>query len=150
MAMVAVICAGLLTAAAAVPDGIGALREIEQQATAAATARDLDRLVGFYASDAVIVSAGRPPIRGRAAFLAHLEPLRRAVGFEARKTPQDIQVSGDLGYVRGVYSNRFTDPTTRRTETNAGTYVAIYRRQADGAWRIALDVTAPDPAPPPH
>lgn len=125
---------------------IEAIRALEAEAVAAANARDLDRVAALYASDAVIVSAGEQTIEGRAAFRAHLEPLRSVPLVEVEKSPDRIEAaaSGDMAIVQGRYRNRYGDPAANRVATASGIYVAIYRRQPDGRWRIAVDVTVPD------
>ena len=56
----------------------------------------------------------------------------------------DVAASGDLGYTWGrwAYTDRGADgkPVTTR-----GTYVTVWRRQPDGAWKVVLDGGDADP-----
>ena len=66
--------------------------------------RDLDRIMEFYADDAVILSPGEPERRGKAAIRDHLQASFEVPGFAVRWTPVGAQVaaSGDLGYLVGL------------------------------------------------
>ncbi len=56
--------------------------------------------------------------------------------------------SGDMGYTTGMYEIRGTgeDGTPR---IRRGSYVTIWTRQADGTWKVALDMGTPVPPPKP-
>jgi ketosteroid isomerase-like protein len=57
----------------------------------------------------------------------------------------DVSASGDIGYTWGRYelsvpmARAGSPPYTRR-----GTYVTIWKRQPNGAWRVVLDGSNPD------
>jgi ketosteroid isomerase-like protein len=54
--------------------------------------------------------------------------------------------SGDLGYTWGRYEYR-DKSADGRVIVQTGTYVTVWRRQADGAWKVVLDGGTPDPKP---
>lgn len=63
--------------------------------------------------------------------------------------PSEAQVSlqGDLGYTWGRYE--YSDRTASgKAVVETGTYVTIWRRQADGSWKVVLDGGQPDPKAP--
>lgn len=65
----------------------------------------------------------------------------------------DVSRAGDLGYDTGPSAN--SDLTEKREPTRYGYFFSIWKKQADGAWRVVLDVgtQAPDlwdPAKPPE
>jgi len=54
--------------------------------------------------------------------------------------------SGDLAYTYGRYL--YTQPIAGKpAHTASGTYVTVWKRRADGSWRIAVDGGEPDPKP---
>jgi ketosteroid isomerase-like protein len=68
--------------------------------------------------------------------------------------PQIIEVDGrgDLAYVRGTYSMMLTLPGATEPINDTGKYIEIWRKQADGSWRVIRDifnsdlpVAAPEP-----
>jgi ketosteroid isomerase-like protein len=55
--------------------------------------------------------------------------------------------AGDLGYTWGRYEYR-DRAADGKPVVETGTYVTIWRRQADGSWKVVLDGGAPDPKTP--
>jgi len=101
----------------------------------------------------------------RAAFLAYLAedailfrpgPVPGREFIEARPSPPveltwwpvyvEVAASGDLGYTTGPYVLRETGPG-QRGEAQNGYYVTVWRRQADGAWKVVADLGATTPPP---
>jgi ketosteroid isomerase-like protein len=59
----------------------------------------------------------------------------------------EVSSSGDLGYTWGRYEYR--EPGANgKPVVGTGTYVTIWRRQADASWKVALDGGTPDPKSP--
>jgi ketosteroid isomerase-like protein len=60
----------------------------------------------------------------------------------------EISASGELGYTAGPYRIR---PGRNAEPTDFGHYVSVWKKQADGAWRVFLDIGIPhgrqEPAP---
>ena len=52
----------------------------------------------------------------------------------------DVAASGDLGYTWGRYEYAESGKIVER-----GTYVTVWRRQANGGWKVVLDGGTPDP-----
>jgi ketosteroid isomerase-like protein len=46
--------------------------------------------------------------------------------------------SGELGFSSGTYEMSYTDPKGKPA-TDHGKYVTIWRKQADGSWKVVLD-----------
>lgn len=58
----------------------------------------------------------------------------------------DISRAGDLGYTTGPYT--ITDHSPQHRPTQYGYYFSIWRKQADGTWKVAVDLGISTPAPP--
>jgi ketosteroid isomerase-like protein len=60
--------------------------------------------------------------------------------------PMEAQASskGDMGYTWGRYEYRDRKADGKEV-VETGTYVTIWRRQADGSWKVVLDGGEPDP-----
>lgn len=101
--------------------------------------QDAERLAAFYSDDARLLFNGRPVIRGRAAVDAALRDMvaggPASVRFVTDEVIEDGSLVVDIGRIVG--------------ETGQSRYVVVYRRQADGSLRIAVDsVTVDGPSPP--
>jgi ketosteroid isomerase-like protein len=90
-----------------------------------------------------------PAVQGREAiqqWLATLPPISNAKG-------QGVEVMGygDLAYLRGTYSMRFTIPGVPAPIDEQGKFLQIYRKQSDGSWKLTREIYNSDlplPAPP--
>jgi ketosteroid isomerase-like protein len=54
----------------------------------------------------------------------------------------DVASSLDLGYTYGTYVLTFKDETGN-SQTRKGTYITIWKKQADGKWKFVLDTGNP-------
>jgi ketosteroid isomerase-like protein len=58
----------------------------------------------------------------------------------------DVAESGDLGYTLGRYESRRIGPDGQQVR-ETGSYLTVWKRGADGSWKVALDIGSPDPSP---
>ena len=117
-----------------------AVREARALATGivdADNARDLERVLGYYAADAVLLPPGEGPVQG----LAAIRP--RYVGLFEAFTPQ-IELSVDeacasdgLAFVRGRNRGRLIARAGGAARALDDVFVMLLRRAADGAFRIS-------------
>jgi uncharacterized protein (TIGR02246 family) len=126
-----------------------ALRDNETQWNADYKAKDAAKLAAHYAPDATLMSPGAAPATGSEAVLKDLTAMTSdpalSLSFEADKV--DVAASGDLAYTRGHFTMTATDPATKKVGTTTGSYVTVYKKQADGSWKAVEDIVTPG-APP--
>jgi uncharacterized protein (TIGR02246 family) len=112
-----------------------------QWAALAAEGRDIERIVDFWTDDAVVYPPGLPVVAGKAALRAYVQASLAIPGFHITWTSSDARISSDgqLAYLVG--ENAVTVPgPTGKTVTMRGRAVTIWRREADGEWRCAVDI----------
>ena len=61
----------------------------------------------------------------------------------------DTSAGGDLGYTTGTYLARMRGENGEMV-SEPGKWVSIWKRQADGSWRIVVDTYNTDVPPPDH
>lgn len=144
----AVLCALLAGAAIAAPESPAgeALASAERAFARTAAEKGVkEAFLAYLAEDSVLFRPGAVP--GKAWTRDNPPPPIRLSW-----SPSFVQVSaaGDLGYTTGPYEVRSADPKRQDTgaETGYGQFVTVWRRQPDGAWRVALDIGVPTPQPP--
>ncbi|HWC66049.1 MAG TPA: hypothetical protein VG777_08195, partial [Thermoanaerobaculia bacterium] len=103
-------------------------------------ARDRESAASRSADDLWLATArlhrdGSLPVAG-----IHLVAEQTAHRGPFRTTPSGggVSASGDLGYTYGSYA--ITGPSA-----DAGYYARVWRRNADGRWRIAVQIERPNP-----
>jgi len=99
----------------------------------------------FLAPDAVSLSAGEPPIRGREAIKVHLAAGPQGF-FTWQPMAADVSGSGDVGYTWGT-SNFQTKGPDDKPRIAYSKYVTVWRKQNSGRWKVVLFSTSPSPPP---
>lgn len=138
----------------ATPDpaqALAALRTADSLVQAAIVARDADRAASFYAEQAVMMPVAEATIEGRPAILAEWRHVFGIPGYanRARLVAADLSTAGDLGYTRGTYESPMLGPDGQQL-LERGKWVSVWKRQADGQWRIVVDIFNTDTPPPIH
>jgi ketosteroid isomerase-like protein len=118
-----------------------AVNRTAQELLAALLAKDSSKVNSYYAADAVIATPGRPAAKdGRAVSKAirdDTEDPNFTMSLSNEKT--EVAGSGDLGYRRGTFKITYTNPQTKQAENSVGTYLTVFRKQADGSWKVVAD-----------
>ena len=98
----------------------------------------------FFADDAVTLSNGKAPVSGHAAIAA--ETTWSPKDYQLTWTPEGGQMgsSGDMGFTWGHYEGRAKDRNGNAVVTK-GRYMTIWRKQADGGWKVVLDSSNDEP-----
>jgi uncharacterized protein (TIGR02246 family) len=111
----------------------------------AATAKDLDKAVSFYAQDAVILPDKAPAVRGQENFRKNWAPLLAlpGPGLSWQTGALEVARSGELAYETGTYNFITTDKKGKSTD-NKGKYLVIWKKQSDGTWKVAVDTDNSD------
>ena len=84
-----------------------------------------------------------PVITGGEAIRKTFAAMTSAPGFSLSWTPTKAEVgaSGDIGYTAGTYQS------TMGGVAEKGKYVTVWKKQADGAWKVTEDIFNADEAP---
>jgi len=113
------------------------------------TRLDVERLVSRYTDDATLLLPNTPLAAGgqaiRAAWKAAVQDGNFSLQIEAAHV--EVSRSGDMAYSQGAYTATLTDPGSSKRMRDTGTYVHVYRKAADNAWKVVTDIHT-DSAPP--
>lgn len=123
------------------------LMELSKEWAKAAIERDVDRVITYWAEDAIIMSPNEPAMKGRDAIEEMINESMQISGFEVSWEPQEAFVSkgGDLGYV--LVKNYFKIPadTLGNITTIFNKGVEIWKKEEDGQWKNVVDIYNGDP-----
>jgi uncharacterized protein (TIGR02246 family) len=143
-------CAAEVPPAAEPPDTRAAdeasIRALVDEWSAAAQAKDAEKFVSFYADDAVLMVESAPDVHGIAALREGFEGMMQDPHFDLSFATDDVVVAraGDLAYELGSYGLTVSDPEGNPA-ARKGHYVVVWKKQADGSWKAAVDVPVSDP-----
>ena len=116
-------------------------------------AKDWTAATANYAEDVLWLPPNGPEISGKSAVQSWMAAFPPFANFAASSV--EIEGVGDLAYSRGTYEIDVTPPGAAAAMHDKGKYIEIYRKQADGSWKLVRDifnsdlpVTLPAPASP--
>jgi uncharacterized protein (TIGR02246 family) len=104
----------------------------------------IEKVLSFWADDAVCLFPGQPPIKGKKAIN---EMLKSSVpGTEVSWEPKEAYVSseGDMAYVFAQNYIKMPDSTGHVT-TTFNKSIEIWKKQGDGSWKCVVDMYNLDP-----
>ena len=123
------------------------LRRDAEWAALASEGREVERILAYWTDDAVVLAPGVAPIEGKAALREYVRAGLQIPGFRINWTSTDVRFSpdGNLAYMfgRNVVTMNGADG---KPTMSAGRAVTIWRRDADGVWRCAVDIWNAEPA----
>ena len=127
------------------PGDEAAIRATTEAAlTIANGSQDWDEYVAvYYAPDAFVLPPNAEAVRGHAAISAFLASFPTITAFVANM--MTVEGEGDLAYVHGTYHLEMSMPDGPAADD--GKYIEIWKRQADGSWKIAYDIFNSDLPP---
>jgi len=132
-----------------------AVQKADSDWSAAAQSHNADSWVAFYADDAVVLPPNAPTLTSKDAIHKAIADLLALPGLSVswQTTKAEAARSGDLAFTYGTYELTSSDAKGIPT-TDHGKYSEVWKKQADGSWKCAVDiwssdlpVAAPPPAP---
>lgn len=112
----------------------------------AINSNNVDILMADLTDDVVFQAQGAPEIIGAAAVREWVAGYFGAFKTKWEKTSIGFTVSGDWAFERYTYKSTDTDRKTGKVTTDTGKGINIFRRGADGKWRVAIDGWSSDTA----
>ena len=117
-----------------------AIRDAEDvQMLEAAKAKDVDRLLSFYADETLGFPPNAALVSGKEEMRAFWSELVEDPGLNWQTTKVEASRSADLAYSFGTYGM-----TTSRAEgellDDYGKWVVVWKKQPDGTWAHIIDI----------
>lgn len=111
-----------------------------------------DGWVSYFAPDGKMFLRDGRIVQGHEAIRELMAPAFADPDYSLRWSPLAAEASGELGYTYGDYTSSGKDKEGNAVK-RYGRYVTIWKKQADGAWKVAADIGTPPaetPPPPPQ
>jgi len=124
-----------------------AIRDADTAWSSAAGTKQVDAFVSYYSDDAVVLPANTPMVTGKDAIRKWAGGMLASPGFSLKWQSAKVEVahSGDIGYSRGTFELTMTDPKGAPIMDH-GKYIEVWKKQTDGAWKVAVDTFNSDVA----
>jgi len=124
--------------------GVLLLLELEGKFAKSVAAGGGKAFATWFAEDAVTLNNGRPAVLGRTAIAAQAQWDPKS--YQLTWTPQGAQMgpSNDMGFTWGHYEGHSKDKNGQPVVIS-GRYFTVWKKVADGSWKVALDASADEP-----
>ena len=118
-----------------------AIRDRDAAWSKVTAAKDVEGFVGFVADDGVICPPNAPALTDKEAIRKWATDMTSSPGIAVGWTPSKAEAAGssDLGYSIGTYEMTVND-AKGKPMTDRGKYVTVWKKQADGSWKVAADI----------
>ncbi len=123
-----------------------AIRQADLAWSQANEVEGLDGVMPFYLDDAIMLPPNRPMAIGKNAIREASEAMglgSASVSVKWQPTKIEVARSGDIGYAIGTFEGTSIDSAGNPVPVK-GKYVEIWKKQADGSWKVAADMFSPD------
>ena len=102
--------------------------------------KDVAGYLAFVEPTASIQQPNGPAVTGTDKIRALIEGFYALPDLSGTWSPIDVKASrsGDLAYTTGSYEMSFSDPSGA-TVTERGKYLEVWRKQADGSWKMTVE-----------
>ena len=107
------------------------------------------KLAVFYTDDAMLMPPDEPIVSGREAIASRYQQDLDRFNVELITVPEEIEVSGNLAFVRGTFTIGLTPKAGGEKIEVAFKAISILRKGTDGSWKLYCDIWNSDtPLPP--
>lgn len=121
---------------------VSAIRTVFRSWYCAMEDGDVDRLISLVTTDVIVKPPGAAPIMGKDvlqhALSAFLKEQSETVDYEV----QEVEVSGQLAFARILESATIRPKSGAESSTVNGMHLTVLRRQPDGEWLVARDISS--------
>jgi ketosteroid isomerase-like protein len=96
----------------------------------------VEAATALYAPDAAFIRPDGARVKGSAAIRRLYEKVTSTFDSNLNFLSERVEISGDLAYDSGTYTETLVTRTTHKSILSKGSYLTIYRRGKDGNWKI--------------
>jgi uncharacterized protein (TIGR02246 family) len=133
------------------PDPVAVRSAIEAantRAAAAMIAGDLATATAHYADDAVVMMPNAPKATGKTAIVGMFTGMLAEISVKAATfTTDEVLIDGTTAIEIGAY-NLTLQPKKGPEIKDTGKYMTVWKKQADGSWKVVRDISNSDLAAP--
>jgi len=100
----------------------------------------------YLTDDALQLPAGNNPVQGVENIYNRMKDNQGNYVLDWSPQYAEVAKSGDMGYTWGTYSLAYKDENGEE-QKSYGKYLNVWKKQADGKWKVAVDIGNDSPGP---
>lgn len=113
------------------------VRAVAEGIIAADNAREIQRVLSFYAADAILMPPGEQPVTGRESIRPRYEELFSRFNPEIERHVEEACAGARLAFVRGRNGGRLASREGGGSRMLNDVYLMVLQRDSRGEWRIS-------------
>jgi uncharacterized protein (TIGR02246 family) len=117
-----------------------AIAELREQEMVAFSSADVSALETLFTTDTKVMPPNGPAATGTEGLRAFAENMFSMVNVQGEYTSSELTLLGDWAFERLTMNLTLTPVGGGEPVTETGKCLHIYKRQADGSWKIAQDI----------
>jgi len=122
------------------------LMQLSREWSKSAGTDSLEKTLSYWADDAVVMSPGEAPIKGKAAIREMVLGTKKIPGFKISWEPLSVTLSKDADMAYLIEQNQITvNDSIGRPMTEFNKSVTIWRKEPDGSWKNIVDMWNSEP-----
>lgn len=122
------------------------IRELQQAWFRATMDGDVSSIRELMSDDVVFLTVGRPPF-GRDEFIDSFTHMSAHVSMQCSGELDEVVVSGDVAFARAHLNVIATPNDGGPAKHLSGNTLSVFRRSAEGKWRLCRDANLLTPTP---
>ena len=127
-----------------------AVRNANKEWGASVNAGDVDDLINRAAADVAFMPPGEPAVVGSGALGEYCRAMMDHVSIQVTITDESVHVGGDVGCLFGSATIAAIPKQGGDPMEDVIKWTHVFRRQPDGAWKMAVNIWNSDNPPPAH
>ena len=139
--LVAILTLSFAAAATGLAADEQTIRDLDAQWSAAAGAKDLDKTVSYYAEGAIVMPPNAPAATTKESIRSAWKEMLTTPGaaISWKTTRVEVAKAEDIACVNGTYEETMIDASGKPVK-DRGKYVEVFKKQADGTWKVIIDI----------
>ncbi len=119
---------------------VAAIKAEVEKFDVAWNSQDVEALLSLYADGAVRMPPNEAEEVGKEVMRESFQRYFDEMTSEGDGVAVDVQVAGDLGFVRGTWSGTNTQKAGGESVQEDSKWLEVLQRQADGSWKIVCEI----------
>jgi ketosteroid isomerase-like protein len=137
---------GIVVAGAEDDSFRASVEEIFDTYSSANMNKDVESWIALWDEKGIKMAPKSPAIYGKLAIEELKRKKMKAPGdLEMSIKIEDTQIAGDFGFAHGTYFGSVTPEGGGAANSFEGKYLTIFKKQADGSWKIYRDAVSSNP-----
>jgi uncharacterized protein (TIGR02246 family) len=119
-----------------------AIRDAIAASSTSSVDQNIDKFLAFYDPDASVFMPDAPVVTGRPAMKAAMQSAFADPNFsiDIQIAKVEVSKSSDYGYAQGTFTQKATNPKTKKVEAREGKWVTVFKKETDRSWKAVSDI----------